>query len=214
MTTVVRSRRVFGHGPASVHVRGGRIEAVAAWDSVPAGAELNDFGEALVMPAVIDTHVHVNEPGRTEWEGFRSATQSAAAGGISAIVDMPLNSVPVTTNLSALAQKRAAARGQLRVDVGFWGGVVPGNVAQLAPMAEAGALGFKCFLVDSGIAEFGWVREPELRQAMEELRRIGGPLLVHAEGPGPLRAAEGPPEKYTTYLETRPPPSGNEAVAL
>jgi len=214
MTRVVRSRNVFGHGAASVHVREGRIEAVAAWDAIPAGAELHDFGDALLMPAVIDTHVHVNEPGRTEWEGFRSATQAAAAGGVSALVDMPLNSVPVTTTARALREKRDAARGQLHVDVGFWGGVVPGNLGELAPMTEAGVLGFKCFMVDSGIAEFGWVGEPEMRDAMIELARLRSPLLVHAEVAGPLREPDGPPEKYTTYLRTRPRESENQAVAL
>ena len=214
MHAVVRSRRVLGHGAASVHVRDGRIEAIAAWDAVPAGAQLYDFDDAVIMPAVIDTHVHVNEPGRTEWEGFRSATQSAAAGGISTIVDMPLNSLPVTTTARAFREKLDAARGQLHVDAGFWGGVVPGNAGELAPMVVAGVLGFKCFMVDSGIPEFGWVGEPEMRAAMKELRRVQSPLLVHAEVAGPLREPEGPVEKYTTYLHTRPRASENEAVAL
>ena len=211
---VVRSRQVLGHGAAAVHIEAGRIEAIAAWDAVPPGAELLDFDDAVIMPAVVDTHVHVNEPGRTEWEGFRSATRSAAAGGIATIVDMPLNSLPVTTTARAFADKREAARGQLAVDVGFWGGVVPGNAGELAPMVEAGVLGFKCFMVDSGIPEFGWVGEAEMRAAMGELRRLRAPLLVHAEVAGPLREPEGPPEKYSTYLHTRPRASENEAVAL
>ena len=214
MHKVVRSRRVLGHGPASVQIRDGRIEAIAAWDALPPGAELLDFGDDVVMPAVVDTHVHVNEPGRTEWEGFRSATRSAAAGGISAIVDMPLNSLPVTTTARAFREKREAARGQLHVDAGFWGGVVPGNTGELAPMVEAGVLGFKCFMVDSGIPEFGWVGEPEMRTAMHELHRLRAPLLVHAEVAGPLREPNGPAEKYTTYLATRPRASENEAVSL
>jgi allantoinase len=181
---------------------------------VPAGAELFDYGEDVLMPGVVDTHVHVNEPGRTDWEGFRTATQAAAAGGITALVDMPLNSIPVTTTAAALREKRAAARGQLHVDVGFWGGVVPGNVPELRPMIEAGVLGCKCFLVDSGIAEFGWVNELELRAAMEELARLRAPLLVHAELAGPLREPHGPADKYSTYLNTRPRESENLAVEL
>lgn len=220
MTRVVRSRRVLtpeGVRAASVHIEGGRIAAVADFEARPAGAELLDFGEALVMPGVVDTHVHVNEPGRTGWEGFRSATEAAAAGGITSIVDMPLNSVPVTTTRAAFEEKRAAARGQLRVDSGFWGGVVPGNLADLLPMAQAGVLGFKCFLIDSGIEEFGWVGEPELRSAMEELSRLRVPLLVHAEVAGPMPAAPPPGSdlrKYSTYLHSRPRASEDQAVAL
>ncbi|HUJ26118.1 MAG TPA: allantoinase AllB [Myxococcales bacterium] len=214
MMRVVRSRRVLGHGAASVQVRDGRIEAIAAWDALPPGAELLDFGDDVVMPAVVDTHVHVNEPGRTEWEGFRSATRSAAAGGIGTIVDMPLNSLPVTTTARAFRDKLEAARGQLAVDVGFWGGVVPGNTGELAAMVEAGVLGFKCFMVDSGIPEFGRVDESQMRAAMRELQRLQSPLLVHAEVAGPLREPEGPAEKYSTYLHTRPRASENEAVAL
>src|SRR5437764_4064149 len=214
MPGVFRSQRVLtpeGIRPACVHVSGdGRIAAVTGYEKGP-----GDYGDALIMPGVVDTHVHVNEPGRTEWEGFRTATEAAAAGGITSIVDMPLNSVPVTTTLEAFQTKREAARGQLRVDVGYWGGVVPGNVSQLSPVVEAGVLGFKCFLIDSGIAEFGWVDERHLRPAMEELSRCRAPLLVHAEvaDPMPLRV-EGDPLKYTTYLKSRPRAAENEAVAL
>ena len=217
---VIRSRRVLtpeGVRAASVHIEDGRIAAVADFDARPAGAELLDFGEALVMPGIVDTHVHVNEPGRTEWEGFRSATDAAAAGGITSIVDMPLNSVPVTTSLKAFEQKRAAARGQLRIDAGFWGGVVPGNRGELAAMVRAGVLGFKCFLIDSGIEEFGWVGEPELRPAMEELARLLVPLLVHAELAGPMPTAPKPGadlRKYSTYLDSRPRASEDQAVEL
>ena len=217
---VVRSQRVLtpeGVRAASVQIADGRIAAVADFDARPAGAELLDFGDALVMPGVVDTHVHVNEPGRTEWEGFRSATDAAAAGGITAIVDMPLNSVPVTTTRKAFEQKREAARGQLRIDAGFWGGVVPGNLKELSPMVRAGVLGFKCFLIDSGIDEFGWVREADLRPAMQELARLLVPLLVHAEVAGPLPAAPPPGadlRKYSTYLHSRPRAWEDQAVAL
>jgi allantoinase len=215
---IVRSRRVLtpeGVRPASVLIENRRIAAVAAVDAGVAGAEILDYGDALVMPGIVDTHVHVNEPGRTEWEGFRSATESAAAGGITSIVDMPLNSVPVTTTLSAFRRKCEAAWGQLRIDVGFWGGVVPGNLDQLEPMAAAGVLGFKCFLIDSGIEEFGWVRESDLRPAMEALARIPSRLLVHAEVADPMPArVEGDPRKYSTYLRSRPRAAENQAVAL
>src|SRR5438105_6516426 len=185
--SVFRSQRVLtpeGIRPACVHVEDGRIATVTGYEKGP-----GDYGDALIMPGVVDTHVHVNEPGRTEWEGFRTATEAAAAGGITSIVDMPLNSVPVTTTLEAFQTKREAARGQLRVDVGFWGGVVPGNVGELRPMVQAGVLGFKCFLIDSGIAEFQWVRESDLQPAMEELARLRAPLLVYAEVAGPMPAA-------------------------
>jgi allantoinase len=141
------------------------------------------------LPGVVDTHVHLNEPGRTEWEGFATATRAAAAGGTTTLVDMPLNSIPPTTTREALAAKRAAARGQCAVDVGFWGGVVPGNLGELAGMVADGIRGFKCFLVDSGVEEFGWVDEAALAPAMGELARLASPLLVHAEVAGPIDAA-------------------------
>ena len=155
---VVRSQRVVAGGriaPAAIHIAAGRIAAVAPWSDVPAGAALDDVDDLAVLPGVVDTHVHLNEPGRTEWEGFATATRAAAAGGATTLVDMPLNSIPPTTTRAALAAKRAAARGQCAVDVGFWGGVVPGNLGELAGMVADGIRGFKCFLVDSGVEEFG-----------------------------------------------------------
>jgi allantoinase len=221
---VIRGRRVVtpeATRPASVHVADGRIVAVADFDAVPHGVELVDADDAVVMPGVVDTHVHVNEPGRTEWEGFHTATQAAAAGGVTALVDMPLNSIPATTTLAALRAKQAAAAGQLWVDVGFWGGVVPGNTHELAGMAEAGAIGFKCFLVESGVDEFQFIKEPELLPAMRELARIRGTLLVHAEVAGPIDAAarelarsHPDPRKYATYLASRPRAAENEAIDL
>src|SRR5262245_29701459 len=151
---VVRSRRVVTNAmvdaiaPAAIHVRGGAIERVADWDDVPAGARLDDAGELAVLPGIVDTHVHLNEPGRTEWEGFATATRAAAIGGVTTLVDMPLNSIPPTTTREAFAAKRAAASGQCAVDVGFWGGVVPGNAGELAGLIADGVRGFKCFLVD------------------------------------------------------------------
>ena len=222
---VIRGRRVVtpeAIAPASVHVRDGRIAAVGAWEDVPQGCALVEADdEAVVMPGLVDTHVHVNEPGRTEWEGFQTATRAAAAGGVTTIIDMPLNSVPGTTTRAALELKIARARAQCRVDVGFWGGVVPGNTAELAPMHEAGVVGFKCFLVPSGVDEFPHVTEADLRAAMPELARLGGLLIVHAEVPAPIDAAlaqaaqtAADPRRYETFLASRPNAAEDEAVAL
>ena len=221
-TTVVRSRRVVlpdGVRPAAVHIADGRITAITAWDDVPALATVDDVGDLALLPGIVDTHVHLNEPGRTEWEGFATATAAAAAGGTTTLVDMPLNSIPATTTRAALAAKRQAARGQCAVDVGFWGGVVPGNSGELAGMVEDGIRGFKCFLVESGVDEFGWVGEAELRPAMAELARLGSPLLVHAEVAGPIDAAAkalagADPRRYATYLASRPPAAEEQAIAL
>ena len=138
--------------PRSVHIREERIVFVGDYDDVVSGCEIVDAGEeSVVMPGLVDTHVHINAPGRTEWEGFRSATLAAAAGGVTTVVDMPLNSIPPTTTLAGFKAKLETARDDCFVDVGFWGGVVPGNTAELAPMFAAGAVGFKCFLVPSGV---------------------------------------------------------------
>lgn len=219
---VVRSRRVVladGVRPAAVHIADGRITAITAWDDVPALARVDDVGELALLPGIVDTHVHLNEPGRTEWEGFATATAAAAAGGTTTLVDMPLNSIPATTTREALAAKRQAARGQCAVDVGFWGGVVPGNLAELAGMVADGIRGFKCFLVESGVDEFGWVGERELRPAMAALAELGAPLLVHAEVAGPIDAVASSlvgadPRRYATYLASRPPAAEEEAIAL
>ena len=218
---VVRSRRVVTEtiAPAAIHVRAGKIDRVAAWDDVPAGARLDDVGELAVLPGIVDTHVHLNEPGRTEWEGFATATRAAAAGGVTTLVDMPLNSIPPTTTREAFAAKRAAATGQCAVDVGFWGGVVPGNAAELPGLVADGVRGFKCFLIDSGVEEFGWVGEAELAPAMAILAGLGAPLLVHAELAGPIDDAapglvDADPRRYATYLASRPPAAEEAAIAL
>jgi allantoinase len=218
---VVRSRRVVTEtiAPAAIHIRAGTIERVAAWDDVPAGARLEDAGALAVMPGIVDTHVHLNEPGRTEWEGFATATRAAAIGGVTTLVDMPLNSIPPTTTREAFAAKRAAAAGQCAVDVGFWGGVTPGNGGELAGLVADGVRGFKCFLIDSGVAEFGWVGEAELAPAMAILAGLGAPLLVHAELAGPIDAAApalaaADPRRYATYLASRPPAAEEAAIAL
>src|SRR4051812_5758369 len=208
---VVRSQRVVSAGtiaPAAIHITGGKIVRVAAWDDVPAGAALAAVGELAVLPGIVDTHVHLNEPGRTEWEGFATATRAAAIGGVTTLVDMPLNSIPPTTTREAFAVKRSAAKGQCAVDVGFWGGVVPGNQGELAGLVADGVRGFKCFLVDSGVEEFGWVGERDLRPAMGILAGLGAPLLVHAELAAPIDAAterlrDADPCRYATYLASR-----------
>src|SRR5207302_7598201 len=136
-------------------IHAGRVARLSDYGDVPAGAPLDDFGDLVLMPGVVGSHVHVNGPGRTEWEGFDTATRAAAAGGVTTIVDMPLNSIPPTTSVAALMTKAEAMSGKCRVDVGLWGGAVPGNATQLREMLARGALGFKCFLVDSGVPEFG-----------------------------------------------------------
>jgi allantoinase len=222
---VVRGQRVVtpeGVGPASIHIQNGRISLIARPDEIPSGCPLFDADHSVVMPGLVDTHVHINEPGRTDWEGFASATRAAAAGGVTTLVDMPLNCVPATTSSDALQAKLAAAKESSWVDVGFWGGVVPGNVHQLRGLFNAGVVGFKCFLVPSGVDEFCHVTESDLRAALRELAGLGAVLIVHAELPGPLdealRADAGgrapDPRRYATFLSSRPRKAEDEAVAL
>jgi allantoinase len=221
---VIRGRRVVTEnsvGPASVHIARGHISSISIFEDVPAGADLIQAApESLVMPGLVDTHVHVNEPGRTDWEGFESATRAAAAGGVTTIVDMPLNSIPATTTLEGFESKLAAAHGKLHVDCGFWGGVVPGNTAELSRLWNAGVVGFKCFLIHSGVDEFPNVAESDLREAMPELARLGAMLIVHAEVPGPVdaaccHAADGESSSsYETFLRSRPREAENEAINL
>jgi len=214
---VIRSRRVIAGestAPASVHVADGRITRVASFDDTGYPGQLIDCGDDVVMAGLVDSHVHVNAPGRTEWEGFETATLAAAAGGITTIVDMPLNSIPPTTSMSGLESKIREMEGKCHVDVGLWGGAVPGNAAELVPLLRAGVLGFKCFLVDSGVPEFPNVEKTDLRLALDVMGKTSAPLLVHAELAEWLRAAKGPPKKYRTYLESRPGAAENEAIAM
>jgi len=218
---VIRSRWVVlpdRIAPTSVHIADGRILSIASWDDAPPGVELIDAGDAVVMPGLVDAHVHVNEPGRTDWEGYATATRAAAAGGVTTIVDMPLNSIPPTTTRAGFAEKLAAAEGQAWVDVAFWGGVVPGNTGELAGLLHDGVRGFKCFLIHSGVDEFPHVEESDLLEAMPELARLGSVLLVHAELPGPIdraaiELAGADPHVYDTFLRSRPRESENEAIA-
>jgi allantoinase len=220
---VVRGQRVItpqGERPAAIHIRDGVIAAISAFDDIPGECRVHEAGVSVVMPGLVDTHVHINEPGRTEWEGFATATQAAAAGGVTTLIEMPLNSIPATTTASAYREKIAAANGKLWVDVGFWGGVVPGNVAELRPLWDEDVFGFKCFLVPSGVAEFTHVVESDLRAALPRLAGLRAPLLAHAELLGPIEAAlakpaaDAQPRRYATWLASRPRAAENEAIAL
>jgi allantoinase len=219
---ILRSRTIVsreGERAAAIHIRDGVIAAVTDFENIPSSDSVIELGELAVLPGVVDTHVHINEPGRTEWEGFCTATQAAAAGGVTTLMEMPLNSIPATTTVAAYAEKVAAARGKLHVDVGFWGGVVPGNSSELDALWDAGVFGFKCFLVPSGVEQFAQVSEADLRAALAELTATGAPLLVHAELPGPIegaveRASAGRPSRYATWLASRPREAENEAVGL
>jgi allantoinase len=210
---VLRSRRVLlpeGETAAAVRVRGGVIAEVDGYDDFDGG---EDLGDLVLMPGLVDPHVHLNEPGRTEWEGFATGTAAAAAGGVTTVIDMPLNSSPVTTTPEALSRKRLAAKGKLSVDVGFYGGLVPGNEDAMGELIDAGVSGVKAFLCPSGIDEFSNATEKELRVAMPVLAERGVPLLVHAElvheTPGMTD-----PRKYADYLATRPPSFERDAIAL
>ncbi len=217
---VIRGDRVVlpdGMRPAAIRVDNGLITAVTANRAVAAtDATVIDAGAAVVMPGIVDTHVHINEPGRTEWEGFETATRAAAAGGVTTLVDMPLNSIPATTTVEGFTVKRRAAEGRCHVDVGFWGGVVPGNVRDLGPLARAGVLGFKCFLSPSGVDEFPNVSEQDLRLAMPIVASTRLPLLAHAEWPPLLidPRRDDDPRMYSTWLRTRPPAAEQAAIDL
>ncbi|WP_248965232.1 allantoinase AllB [Sphaerisporangium perillae] len=210
---VVRSRRVVlpgGEQPLAVAVRDGVIAALLSYDAGVRAAEVVDLGDVCLLPGLVDSHVHVNEPGRTHWEGFATATRAAAAGGVTTIIDMPLNSLPPTVDVRALAVKRAAAAGQCAVDVGFWGGAIPGNLADLRPLYEAGVYGFKCFLSPSGVEEFPPLDEDGLRAAMREVAAFDGLVIVHAEDPALLTDPVGP--TYPEFLDSRPGEAERRAV--
>jgi allantoinase len=216
---VVRSKRVVLTNrvrPAAIYVNDGRIAAIGDYGDTPARLRTIDAGDLVVLPGLVDTHVHINDPGRADWEGFDTATRAAAAGGVTTLIDMPLNSVPATTSVEGFDAKVRAARGMCHVDVGFWGGVVPWNAEALEPLAQRGVLGYKCFLSPSGVEEFVNVSEDDLRDALPVIARLGLPLLVHAELPALLRNPDPfrDPREYGTWLESRPPEAEHAAIEL
>ena len=210
---VLRSRAVCtpqGVRPAAVLIRGEQIVALMEHDAPPRSRPIVDVGELLVLPGLVDAHVHVNEPGRTEWEGFETATRAAAAGGITTLIDMPLNSTPATTSVAALLQKQQAAAGQTWVDCAFHGGIVPGNFRDVQPLLDAGVCAFKAFLCHSGVDDFPNATEADLHAVMPLLAEAGVPLFVHAELMAPLpesvyAAFDRSPKSYAAYMATRPP---------
>ncbi|MFF9350112.1 allantoinase AllB [Streptomyces sp. NPDC014734] len=214
---VLRSTRVVtpdGTRPAAVAVADGRIDAVLPYDGgVPAGARSEDLGDDVLLPGLVDTHVHVNDPGRTEWEGFRTATRAAAAGGITTLIDMPLNAVPPTTTVDHLRTKQRVAAPRAHIDTGFWGGAVPSNAKDLRPLHEAGVFGFKCFLSPSGVDEFPELDQEQLARSMAEIAGFDGLLIVHAEDPRHLASAprRGGPA-YADFLASRPRDAENTAI--
>ncbi|MEU8222623.1 allantoinase AllB [Kribbella sp. NPDC048915] len=215
---VVRARRVVrdaGEQAAAVGVQDGRIAEIAPYDAtLDAAEELQlDDGEVL-LPGLVDSHVHVNDPGRTDWEGFTSATRAAAAGGVTTIVDMPLNSIPPTCDVAALTLKWKTAETQAYVDIGFWGGAIPGNLHDLRPLHDAGVFGYKCFLLHSGVDEFPPLDAAQLAAAMREIASFDGLLIVHAEDAHRIDTATAPAgASYRAFLESRPRSAENEAVA-
>ena len=240
---VVRGQRVVtpdGIRPASVGIRDGKIIFVGPYDDAPGtassassassvspaspvssastaspGSIVELAADEVLLPGLVDTHVHVNEPGRTRWEGFASATRAAAAGGITTIIDMPLNSIPPTIDLAALKAKRRSARGQIHVDAGFWGGAVPGNDGQLGALDEAGVFGFKCFLADSGVPEFPPLDASGLERAMRLVASFKSLLIVHAEDAAAIGRAPRPEgTSYAAFLRSRPDVTETAAVAL
>ena len=216
----IRSRRVVtsaGLRDSAVVVRNGKIADVCPPEQIPLRIPVKDFGNLVVMPGLVDTHVHINEPGRTDWEGFETATKAAAAGGITTLVDMPLNSSPVTTTLDAFHKKLVSTRGKLWVDCGFYAGLIPGNNKDLRLLIDAGVLGFKAFLIDSGIDEFPNVTEKDLRAGMPTIAASGLPLLVHCE----LHTTSNIPtlqqsklKDYPSFLSSRPPQWEHDAIDL
>jgi allantoinase len=212
----ISARRIVtptGERPGVIGIRDGRIVAVAV-HPLDAADQVELADDEVLLPGLVDSHVHVNEPGRTEWEGFATATKAAAAGGVTTIIDMPLNSVPPTTDPAALAVKQAATNGKRHVDIGFWGGAVPGNTADLAALHEAGVFGFKAFTLDSGVDEFGHLDHDQLAQVMQRLADLDAMLIVHAEDAATIAAAPPPTgPRYATFLASRPRAAENTAIA-
>ncbi|GIU54265.1 allantoinase AllB [Arthrobacter sp. NicSoilC12] len=215
---VFRGRQVLataGIAAREVGIRDGVTAAIEPLGTGLSGRDVIDLaGDEILLPGLVDTHVHVNEPGRTEWEGFASATRAAAAGGVTTIIDMPLNSIPPTTSVAGLKRKREAAGGQVFVDVGFWGGAVPGNRHELRPLHDEGVFGFKCFLLHSGVDEFPHLAADEMEEDMAALKSFDSLMIVHAEDSHTIDHAPRPGgERYATFLASRPRAAENTAVA-
>lgn len=215
---VVRARRIVtpeGERAGAVTVRDGRIVAVEPFDATVSSArDVTVPDDEVLLPGLVDTHVHVNDPGRTDWEGFATATRAAAAGGVTTLIDMPLNSVPPTVDPAALATKRQAASGRVHVDVGFWGGAVPGNADRLAALHEAGVFGFKAFTLHSGVDEFGHLDHDGRDDVMRRLAELDALFIVHAEDPNVIASAPPPVgPRYTDFLASRPPEAEHVAIA-
>jgi allantoinase len=212
----IRARRVYlpgGPAPATVTVAAGRITGVLGYDAAPAAVRIVEVpDDAVLLPGLVDTHVHVNEPGRTHWEGFETATRAAAAGGVTTLLDMPLNCLPPTLDSAALEAKRNAAEGRLHVDMGFWGGAVPANLGSLGALHAHGVFGFKCFLADSGVPEFPPLDGAGLLRAAAAVAALGSLLIVHAEDAGLLAAAPAATADYPGFLASRPPAAEVRAV--
>lgn len=211
---VLRSRRTVlpeGERPAAVAVAGERIAVIGDYDEPIPAHRTEDLRDLALLPGLVDTHVHVNEPGRTEWEGFATATRAAAAGGVTTIVDMPLNSLPPTVDTAALAAKRTAAEGRTWVDTGFWGGAIPGNDPERKVLHDAGVFGFKCFTAPSGVDEFPPLDTAGLRQACATVAALDSLLLVHAEDPAHLHDTPSAPD-FGRFLATRPPEAETSAI--
>jgi allantoinase len=213
----VRARQAVtpdGPVPVLVVITDGKISGLLPYDTDPGVPVVELAEDEVLLPGLVDSHVHINEPGRTDWEGFATATLAAAAGGVTTVVDMPLNCLPPTIDAAALAVKRAAARGQCQVDVGFWGGAVPGNAAAIRGLHDAGALGFKCFLVESGVPEFPPLDGPALDRAARAVAGLGSLLLVHAEDPACIAAVRaGGDHDYAAFLRSRPAEAETRAIA-
>ena len=215
---VIRGRRVItraGEVPRCIAVRDGVVVAIEPLEAALEGLDTVDLADdEVLLPGLVDTHVHVNEPGRTEWEGFASATRAAAAGGVTTILDMPLNSLPPTCTVDALEVKKAAAAGKCHVDVGFWGGAIPGNVGDLRGLHDAGVFGFKCFMTDSGVEEFPPLSAEQLEEYLGVLASYGATMIVHAEDATAIERAPAPRgRQYADFLASRPRGSENVAIA-
>jgi allantoinase len=206
---------VVGEASRSIGVKDGRVVAIEPLEaSLEAAREIRLGPDEVLMPGLVDTHVHINEPGRTEWEGFETATRAAAAGGVTTVIDMPLNSIPPTTSVEALQIKRKAAEGAVYVDTGFWGGAVPDNLDQLRPLHDAGVFGFKCFLLHSGVDEFPHLSTVQLEQALTSMHDFGALMIVHAENSQAIdRAPSAQGERYRRFLASRPRGAENMAIA-